>query len=47
MNDAAMGWSAGQPSTKMADKKNGGQALDLLTIDLKTDSDELTHLKLP
>jgi len=40
VNDAAMGWSAGQPATKTADKKDGGQALDLLTIALKTDSNK-------
>jgi hypothetical protein len=35
-----MGWSAGQSTTKTADKNNGGQALDLLTIALKTDSNK-------
>jgi hypothetical protein len=46
MNDMAMRWSALQSSTKTADKNNGGRALhkdggralDLFTITLKTDS---------
>jgi len=33
------GGQALQSATKTADKNNGGQALDLLTIALKTDSD--------
>jgi len=41
--DAAMGWSAGQPTTKTTDKKDGGQALDLLTIALKADSNKPMH----
>jgi len=49
VNDAAMIWSAGQPSTKPAGKPStktagkparGGQALDLLTIAMKTDSNK-------
>ena len=40
MNDAVRKWAAVQPSTKTADKKDGGQALDLLTIILKADSNK-------
>jgi len=40
VNDTVMGWSAGQPATKTADKNNGGQALGLLTITLKIDSNK-------
>jgi len=35
-----MRWSAGQPSRNTAGKKDGGQALDLLTTALKTDSNK-------
>ncbi len=52
VNDASMRWSTGQPATITADKNNGGQArhkdggqaLDLLTIALKTDCNKPMHL---
>jgi len=37
------GGRALQSATKTADKNNGGQALDLLTIALKTDSGKTTY----
>jgi hypothetical protein len=41
------GGQALQSATKMADKNNGGQALYLLTIALKNDSNKSIHLGIP